>query len=97
MMGISPHTRIVQTQSVHDLVVVVAGRGGFGRPGEGLGIRAFEEDHPAAVLIEIGVVHGIVEGILLVRHDPAGIDPRPDRRVGLGVPDLAQVVTIRRA
>jgi hypothetical protein len=78
-----------QVEPVHDLVVVVAGRR-VGVAGEGVRVRPLEVDHPAAVPVEHRVLLGVVEAVPLVRGHLAGVDPRPQGRVGLGEPDLAQ-------
>ena len=49
-----------------------------------------EEDHTAIVLGEERVLLGIVETVAIVGDNLAGVDPRAERRVRLGVPHLAQ-------
>ena len=43
-----------------------------------------------SVLVEHRVLLGIVEAVLVVGHDLAGVDPGAQRRIGLGIPDLAE-------
>ncbi len=80
---------IGEVEPVHHLVVVVPRRR-VGVPGERRRVRPLEEDDPAALLVEHRVLLGIVEAVLVVGHDLPRVDPGAERRVGLGVPDLAE-------
>src|SRR5437868_5658117 len=78
-----------EVEGVEDLVVVVAGRGVVGA-GEGAGVRAFEVNESPAVLIEVGMVLGVVEAVFVVRDDFYSVLPGAERRGGFREPDLAQ-------
>ena len=82
---------IVEFQSIHDLVVVVARRR-CGIAGEGRRVGTFEVNHAPTVLIEEGMVNGIVEAVLVVGHDLLRAAPRPGQCGSLRVPDLSEQV-----
>lgn len=81
--------RVVQVEAVHDLVVVVAW-GLKGVSGEGVAVGSFEEDDPSGVLVEEGVLLGVVEGVFVVGDDFSGEGPGSCGGIGLGEPDLAE-------
>src|SRR5947207_7540855 len=83
-------SRIVERESIHDLVVIVA-RCLLLRAAERRGVSPLEINQPSALLIEEGVLCGVVKIVVVVRDDPLRIDPRADRRVAFGKPDFPRL------
>src|SRR5207253_22033 len=66
---------VAQVQLVHDLVVLIA-RCLAGIATERVRVGALEVDDLAALLVEEGVLRGVVEIHLVVRDDSLGLHPR---------------------
>src|SRR6266540_122745 len=81
--------RVVEIETVEDLVVVVARRG-IRMIGELASVGAFKDKDGRSPGGELGVQPRIVEGVVLVRQDFHGLAPRPGRNIGLGVPEFAK-------
>jgi len=71
------------------LVVVVAGDGG-GVAGEGAGEGAFEVDEAAVLLVEEGVVGGVIETVVGMGGDLDSGAPGAGEVAAFGVPDFAE-------
>ena len=75
--------RVGQVQAVHDLVVLVVGRG-VRVAAEGVDVRALQVDHPPALAVEERVLRRVVEVVGIarlvgVRDDLPRVDPRAPR------------------
>ena len=80
---------VFEVEAVEELVVVVAGDGG-GVAGEGAGEGAFEVDEAAVLLIEEGVVGGVVETVVGMGGDLDSGAPGAGEVAAFGVPDFAE-------
>lgn len=82
-------TGVVEVEAVEELIVVVTGNSG-GVAGEGAGEGAFEVDEAAVLLVEEGVVGGIVEAVVGMGGDLHGGAPGAGEVKTFGIPDFAE-------
>ena len=80
---------MAEVQAIHELVVIIP-RCHHRIAGEGVGIRAFKIDQPAAFLIEKLMMPWIVERVVRVAGDLHRLDPWTGGCRGLGIPDLTE-------
>ncbi len=80
---------VFEVETVEELVVVVAGDGG-GVAGEGAGEGAFEVDEAAVLLVEEGVVGGVIETVVGMGGDLDSGAPGAGEVAAFGVPDFAE-------
>src|SRR5262245_23340923 len=86
---LAPEPRVIQVQSVKDLIVVVP-RSGWRSVGELLSERPLKDQHWRAGGGELWVQTWIVKCVILVAEDLHGRSPRTDRRVGFGIPQFSK-------